>query len=128
MSLRCLFIVQGEGRGHLTQAMSLRRMLVQQGHRVGEVVVGKSDRRTVPAFFEETFDAPVTYVDSPSFVSAGDDRSVRMGTTLMHELTRTPSFFDSLSTIQAAVDRHDPDVIVNFFEPLGGVYAMWDRT
>ena len=127
MSLRCLFIVQGEGRGHLTQAMSLRRMLVQEGHRVAEVIVGQSERRAVPSFFEDAFEAPVTFADSPSFVSDGDDRSVRMGTTLVHELMRTPSFLDSLSTIQAAVNRHDPDVIVNFFEPLAGVYAMWGR-
>lgn len=127
MSLRCLFIVQGEGRGHLTQAMSLRRMLGQEGHRVEEVIVGQSTRRAVPPFFAEAFEAPVTFVDSPSFVSDGDDQSVSMSTTVLHELTRTPSFLDSLSAIQAAVDRHDPDVIVNFFEPLAGVYAMWGR-
>jgi uncharacterized protein (TIGR00661 family) len=104
--------------------MSLRRMMVREGHQVEEVIVGQSERRAVPAFFEEAFEGPVTYVDSPSFISDGDDRSVRLGTTLVHELMRTPSFLDSLSTIQATVDRHDPDVIVNFFEPLTGVYAM----
>ncbi|PSQ97793.1 MAG: glycosyltransferase [Bacteroidetes bacterium SW_9_63_38] len=127
MSLRCLFIVQGEGRGHLTQAMALRRMLGREGHRVAEVIVGQSERRAVPSFFEGAFEASVTYADSPSFVADGDDRSVRLGTTLAHELTRTPSFLDSLSTIEAAVDRHDPDVIVNFFEPLAGVYALRAR-
>jgi len=124
MSLRCLFIVQGEGRGHLTQALSLRRMLVDAGHRVAEVVVGKSCARAVPSFFPESFDAPVQFVDSPSFVPDGDDRSVRLWKTCIHEMGRTPSFLDSLSTIDAAVERHDPDVIVNFFEPLSGIYAL----
>ena len=40
MALRCLFVVQGEGRGHLTQAMALRRMLREAGHRVEGTVVG----------------------------------------------------------------------------------------
>lgn len=124
MALRCLFIVQGEGRGHLTQALSLRHLLRQEGHQVEGVVVGKSMRCTVPSFFEEAFEAPVRYVDSPSFVSDRDDQSVRMGTTLMHELVRTPSFLESLSAIEAAVERHEPDVVVNFFEPLVGVYAL----
>lgn len=124
MSLRCLFIVQGEGRGHLTQAMALRRMLVRADHRVEAVIVGQSERRSVPAFFGESFEAPVTLVDSPSFVPDGNDRSVRLGTTLLHELTRASSFLDSLETIDEAVDRHDPDVIINFFEPLAGVYAL----
>jgi uncharacterized protein (TIGR00661 family) len=124
MGLRCLFIVQGEGRGHLTQAMSLRRRLTQSGHQVEGVVVGKSRCRAVPSFFEEAFAAPVTYVDSPSFVPDRDDRSVRLGATLVHEVARTPAFLDGLAAIDAAVERHDPDVIVNFFEPLAGLYAV----
>jgi uncharacterized protein (TIGR00661 family) len=127
MSLDCLFIVQGEGRGHLTQAMALRRLLRQEGHQVNGVIVGQSTCRAVPSFFEAAFEAPITFVDSPSFVPDGDDQSVSMSRTLLHELTRTPSFLNSLRTIQGAVERHDPDVIVNFFEPLAGVYALWDR-
>jgi uncharacterized protein (TIGR00661 family) len=127
MSLRCLFIVQGEGRGHLTQALSLRRTLTQSGHRVAEVVVGQSRSRVVPSFFEAAFEAPVTFVESPSFVPDHNDRSVHLGTTLAHELTRTPTFLDSLATIDKAVERHDPDVIINFFEPLCGVYAAYYR-
>lgn len=124
MSLRCLFIVQGEGRGHLTQAMSLRRLLLGAGHRVEGVVVGKSQCRAVPSFFQEDFEGPVTFVDSPSFVPDGEDRSVRPWATLLHELRRTPAFLRSLKRIDAAIERHDPDVIVNFFEPLMGAYAM----
>jgi len=123
MSLRCLFLVQGEGRGHLTQALSLRRILRDAGHTVAEVVVGRSRRRAVPSFFGSAFEAPVTFVDSPSFVPDGDDRSVRPWTTLLHELGRTPAFVDSLRTLDTTVRRHDPDLIVNFFEPLGGIYA-----
>jgi uncharacterized protein (TIGR00661 family) len=127
MALRCLFIVQGEGRGHLTQALSLRGRLVQAGHQVEGVIVGRSQTRAVPSFFEDAFSAPVTYVDSPSFVPDGDDRSVRIGATLFHELTRVPSFLEGLAAIDDAVERHDPDVIVNFFEPLGGLYAAYYR-
>jgi len=124
MSLRCLFIVQGEGRGHLTQALSLRRLLADAGHRVAEVIVGKSRSRAVPPFFPAAFDGPVRFVDSPSFVPDGDDRSVRLWKTCAHELGRTPTFLRSLADIDAAVERHDPDVIVNFFEPLAGIYAL----
>lgn len=124
MSLRCLFIVQGEGRGHLTQALSLRRLLPEAGHRVAGAIVGKSRRRTVPSFFPDAFDGPVSFVESPSFVPDEDDRSVRPWATLACELSRTPTFLNSLATIDAAVERHDPDVIINFFEPLSGFYAL----
>lgn len=124
MSLRCLFIVQGEGRGHLTQALALRRLLISAGHQVEGVVVGQSHQRPIPPFFREKIETPVTFVESPSFVPDGEDRSVRPWATLLHELRRAPSFLQSLDTINAVVQRHEPDVIVNFFEPLGGFYAM----
>lgn len=124
MPLRCLFVVQGEGRGHLTQALALRRLLVAAGHRVEAAVVGRSLRRTVPAFFEEKIEAPVTFIDSPSFVPDAEDRSVRPWMSIMHEAGRTPAFLRSLDTIGSVIERHDPDVVVNFFEPLMGVYAL----
>jgi len=124
MSLRCLFVVQGEGRGHLTQAMALHCILRNAGHRVDGVVVGKSDGQAVPAFFRAAFEAPVTNVESPGFVSDDADRSVRPWATLRRALGRTPTFWRSLSTLDDAIKRHEPDVVVNFFEPLMGLYAI----
>lgn len=127
MALQCLFVVQGEGRGHLTQAMALRRMLVEAGHRVEGVVVGTSPARTVPSFFEAAFEGPVSYVNSPSFVPDSDDRSVRPFKSLLHALRRMPTFWRGVKAIDAAIESHDPDVVVNFFEVLMGAYAMVRR-
>lgn len=49
--MRYLFIVQGEGRGHLTQAISLKQMLEHNGHEVVAVMVGKSKKTSTPRFF-----------------------------------------------------------------------------
>ena len=40
--MRFLFIVQGEGRGHLTQALALEEMLTRNGHEIVEVLVGRN--------------------------------------------------------------------------------------
>jgi UDP:flavonoid glycosyltransferase YjiC (YdhE family) len=45
-----LFVVQGEGRGHLTQALALQDILHNAGHKVVAVLVGKSYRK-IPDFF-----------------------------------------------------------------------------
>ena len=37
--MKMLFIIQGEGRGHLTQALSLRQKLADEGHQVVGVLV-----------------------------------------------------------------------------------------
>lgn len=39
--MKFLFIVQGEGRGHLTQALTLEDMLLRNGHKVVEILVEK---------------------------------------------------------------------------------------
>ena len=36
--MKILFIVQGEGRGHLTQAISMEKLLRSNGHEVVEVL------------------------------------------------------------------------------------------
>lgn len=51
--MKFLFIVQGEGRGHLTQALTLEEHLLREGHEVVEVLVGKSRNRELPTFLPE---------------------------------------------------------------------------
>ena len=41
--MKFLFIVQGEGRGHFTQALAMEEMLLRNGHEVVEILVGKSN-------------------------------------------------------------------------------------
>ena len=75
--MKYLFIVQGEGRGHLTQAISLSQMLRRHGHEIVEVLVGKSSNREIPAFFLEKIGAKVKtftgreWLSSPAFTGRG---------------------------------------------------------
>ncbi len=126
-SLTCLFIVQGEGRGHLTQALALRGLLQRAGHRVAGVLVGRSARRDVPDFFLRKIDAPVAYLDSPHFAYDAGNRSIRPLRTVLEAARRLPRFRESLRRIDAQMRRHRPDVVVNFFEPLGGLYNALHR-
>ena len=67
--MKFLFIVQGEGRGHLTQAITLEEMLLRNGHEVVEVLVGESSSRILPGFFNRNIQAPVKRFISPNFLS-----------------------------------------------------------
>ena len=42
MPMKVLFVVQGEVRGHLTQAIAMEDLLRRNGHEVVEVLVGKA--------------------------------------------------------------------------------------
>ncbi len=120
--MKFLFIVQGEGRGHMTQAISFANLLAAQGHELVGVVVGKSPRRKIPGFFERKIGAPIHPVESPNFECDGSDKKILIGKTLWKNSLRLKTFWSSLKKINQVVDETQPDVILNFYDLLGGLY------
>ena len=127
LSLNCLFIVQGEGRGHLTQALSLQSMLKDAGHSVSCVLIGLNERRQVPGFFLDKIGAPVTYFESPNFAVDRNVQGIKIWPTIVQNLRKRGQFKKSLAIIKDALDTHQPDVIINFYEPLTGVFNFFHR-
>lgn len=126
-ALRCLFVVQGEGRGHLTQALALRSILEEAGHDVCRVVVTRGGSDAIPAFFVDQIGAPITYADGFRFVVKDSSRSISWTQTVAYNFRRLPRLKASLTSIAKLVRQLEPDVILNFYEPLGGLYALWYR-
>ncbi len=123
--LRVLFIVQGEGRGHLTQAIALAAVLREAGHEVAAACVGSNPRRVLPAFFAEALAAPVEMFDEPGFHHGG--RGINIGATLGEALRRLPAMGRSLAVLDSAMARYRPHLIVNFYTLLGGVHTFVRR-
>lgn len=121
-SLTVLFVVQGEGRGHMTQALALAQMLRRRGHTVAGAVVGESERRVVPDFFRNGLAARVHSIASPNFV-AGPDGRIQLGRTVLKALRQWPRYAPSLETLEGVMDTVEPDVVVNFYEGLMGLYG-----
>ncbi|HLA64470.1 MAG TPA: glycosyltransferase family protein [Rhodothermales bacterium] len=125
--LRVLFAVQGEGRGHMTQAMAVAAWLRARGHEVVGVIVGESERRAVPAFVREGLGAPVLPVPSPNF-AADAAGGIRLGRTITTSarvwLTR---FEPALHLVDRHVAELRPDVLVNFYEGMTGYWAARRR-
>ena len=123
--MRVLFIVQGEGRGHLTQALSLAQILKIAGHEVVGALVGITAERGVPAFFSEKFGAPITPVFSPGLVYNAGTNELQPFKTTINAIRYARPFWRSLKQVRAHIDAQRPDVVVNFFEMLGGLtYAL----
>ena len=123
MSLRCLFVVQGEGRGHLTQALALRKILGAAGHQVPAVLLGRNPNREAPAFFLNKIDAPVERIDSPSFFMDGHRRAMAtLGATIRKNVPLIGRFREGLRTVGRAIEHYRPDVVINFHEVLAGVH------
>jgi uncharacterized protein (TIGR00661 family) len=121
-----LFAVQGEGRGHLTQALALYDLLTRQGHEVSCIIVGTSKKREIPAFFRKAVKAPVVPIQSPNFTTDPLNKSIQIGKTLWNNLWRINQYRKSLHILDKLIHYHQPDVILNFYEPLIGIYTIFE--
>ncbi len=123
--MRFLFVIQGEGRGHLTQAISLAQLLQAAGHEVIRAMVGLADRRPIPAFFAEQFPAPHTTLTTPELVYSPENNRLKVGTTIWRGLKQVGTFRKSMRQLHQTIEAEHPDVVVNFFELLCGLtYAL----
>jgi len=123
--MRFLFVVQGEGRGHMTQALSLKQILERNGHELCAIALGKSQSRVVPKFFLDRIGVPVIIFDSPNFKTDPDRRGVSILGTALENLRRLPLFVRSMKQIHRAIHFYKPDVVVNFFEILIALYGAF---
>lgn len=125
MKLRVFFVVQGEGRGHMTQAIAMHEMLARHGHQVVGVLIGANQTREVPAFFQEAFGFPVGQFRSPGF-SLRKAKQVSLADSLLHVCRTLPDYGESMRYIEERLTETKPDLVVNFLDPVMG-YFKWRR-
>ena len=123
--MKYIFIVQGEGRGHLTQAITLSRLLRERGHIVGKVMVGKSPSRKIPAFFEKEINAEVEYFESMNFMPSAENRRPSMVRTVMFNSMEMHRFFPSMQRLRDVIRSSGADVVVNFYELMLGMTSFF---
>ena len=125
--MKFLFIVQGEGRGHFTQAITLENMLSRNGHEVVEVLVGKSSSRTLPGFFNRNIKAPVKRFVSPNFLPTADNKRFNLKKSLAFNLFRLPEYVRSMCYINERIKETGADMVINFYELLTGLTYTFFR-
>lgn len=87
------------------------------------MVAGTNQTRSLPTFFEQAFAAPVRPFASPGF-SLKQHRSISLVATFTNILRDLPAYRQSLKTIARTIAEAKPDLIINFLEPLMGVYNL----
>lgn len=119
--MKYFFIVQGEGRGHLTQAITLERLLSERGHQVVGIMVGKSPQRKLPEFFINEVKAPVSHFESINFMPSTNNRKPNMVKTVLFNTIAFPQYFSSIQQVCDAIRGSGADVVVNFYEIMAGL-------
>ena len=119
--MKYLFVVQGEGRGHFTQTLSMKAMLERNGHEVVAVMVGCSPRRTLPGFFTQKINTELIRFQSPNFMPSPKGKGSPLLISIFYNLLLLPVYIQSLFKIRQTIRETEPDVVVNFYELLCGI-------
>ncbi len=125
--MKFLFIVQGEGRGHLTQAITLEEILRRNGHEIVEVLVGKSSSRHLPGFFNRSIHAPIKRFVSPNFLPSPAGKRVNLLRSIVYNLLRIPTYLNSMDYIRRCINASGADMVINFYELLTGMTYLFFR-
>jgi uncharacterized protein (TIGR00661 family) len=69
---------------------------------------------------------PITQIPTPDF-SFKNHTKVNLAGSLAGIVRKIPAYLRSVRTLKAVVAEHQPDVILNFFEPITGLYSLTTR-
>lgn len=122
--MKYLFIIQGEGRGHLTQAISLAQIIQSKGHEVVGALVGSCHGDSVQTFFKQSFTADIIPFASPALVYSKKSKALSLSKTIGALFFNFKQYYRSLFEIDRHIQELQPDVIVNFYDVLGGIHQM----
>lgn len=120
--MKFIFLVQGEGRGHMSQALCLKEKLEKRGHTISNVLIGGKNLDSLPSFFTEKLDCPIDILTSPFFQLDKKEQSVLFAKSIIFSIYNFPAYIKSLLKIRKIIKRENPDALVSFYEPLAGFY------
>jgi len=125
--MRVIFTIQGEGRGHLTQALALKAELNSRNVQVEAVVISRSNTRQLPDFFVNKIGAPIVRLDSPNFVYDRKMKGINIPATLVRNVKELPNFLRSVRKLSDILKQFQPKLIINFYEPLVALSKMFNK-
>lgn len=118
-------IVQGDGKGHFSQALVVTGMLASQPGAVRRVYLGKSLFKPSPAYFRSSFDVPVVTFYSPDFIRTPDNKGIRIFWSIIVNLFLAPLFLFETSRIGILMRLDRSDHVLNFYDVLGALAGRW---
>lgn len=111
--MRALLIIQGEGRGHLSQAIAYCE---KHDIRVEKIII--SDQRDIPNDFIQKF-KNVDIIKLPSLNFKYSKNKINLSKTLLYNIKMFPKFIKGL--IRTYKEMSEIDLVLNFYEPLSMV-------
>lgn len=118
---KIIFFIQSEGRGHLTQALAFKKLLENSDYQLIGCVLGTTKGKILPSYFTEKIGVPVWEIESPQFVK-NNNKSISLVKTFTKNIKKWKTFMKSVHQIDSIIEKEKPDIIINFYEILTGLW------
>jgi uncharacterized protein (TIGR00661 family) len=115
----CSIIIQGEGKGHFSQALQSIRQLKKEGFSIKGVYIGKSISRSHPDYFKEIDGIPLKKFLSPNFILKSNQRGIQVSISILLNIIFSPIFLISVCKLGILLKRDRSSMILNFYDPIG---------
>ncbi|MFA8299798.1 MAG: glycosyltransferase family protein [Hyphomicrobiales bacterium] len=126
-SPKILFVIQGEGHGHMTQALTAAKILRKHKFDICCALVGQNSTTIIPQHFIKEIECEVIPFDTLELKSDKKNEHAKLINSFLYNLTRYKSIKKTLSEIKDVINRYNPDLILNFYEPLIGLYNVFHK-
>jgi uncharacterized protein (TIGR00661 family) len=127
MSRTVIFVVQGEGRGHLSQALAMKSIVAKIGLTIVKVYVGRSSQRLLPSYFTKEFDGLITEFESPNFLIDEKGKGIKVAESLWLSFLNLPKYITFSIGLANKVNKLNADLVINFYEPLLGLSQFFKK-
>lgn len=120
--MNILFVVQGEGRGHLSQALAFSQILKKHNHKLVGTIVGSNNN--LPEYFYNNIGSDVFRIDSFMFIK-NNNKGINLNKTVFYNISKIGKYNKSLKKIDQIIKESAPDLIINFYEFMMGTYNFF---
>ncbi len=118
---QAVFIIQGEGKGHFSQALAMLEQLNRKGIQVAAVYLGRHITRSSPGYFSDSFPLPVHSFYSPNLLFRSDRRGIRAGTSILFHALLSPLYLAEAFRIWRSIRQLNAYSLYNFYDTVGAV-------
>jgi uncharacterized protein (TIGR00661 family) len=102
-------------------------MLEANGHEIVIGLVGTVNPSKIPVLLREKANFKIELFQSPSLVFNKKTNALSVRKTVLEAIPNLIEYKKSISLIKNAMAYYEPDVIINFYDFLGGVYLAFHK-
>lgn len=128
MNQDCSIFIQGEGKGHFSQAMEAKELLEKKGFQINGIYLGKSLMRKTPSYFRKIAGQKLKSYLSPNFIRTPDKKGIQIFLSIFINLVLSPVYLFESIRIAILIRKNKPAFVLNFYEPIAALSMKhWNR-